>query len=115
MTLNRSSAPVASPQLARLPHLRVCPPVELPAAQPVAQSVRQPGAPTPPRVRPDVFSADDLALISLFADGLCIEAIARRLDLSDRTIRRRSRALCDRIGVVSTIQVVAWAARRHLI
>ncbi|RIQ31049.1 DNA-binding response regulator [Jiangella rhizosphaerae] len=62
-----------------------------------------------------MFSRDELALIALFAEGLCIETIARRLELSDRTIRRRSRALCDRIGATSTIQVVAWAARRQLI
>lgn len=65
--------------------------------------------------RREVFNRDELALISLFAEGLCIETIARRLELSERTIRRRSRALCDRIGVTSTIQVVAWAARRQLI
>ncbi|WP_199520978.1 LuxR C-terminal-related transcriptional regulator [Jiangella anatolica] len=63
----------------------------------------------------EVFDRDELALISLFAQGLCIETIARRLELSERTIRRRSRALCDRIGVTTTIQVVAWAARRRLI
>ncbi|PSK97510.1 regulatory LuxR family protein [Haloactinopolyspora alba] len=96
MTMNRFSAALAERAPVRpVPHLRVCP---------VASD-------DPRRV----FSADELTLISLFADGLCIEAIARRLDLSDRTVRRRSRALCDRLGVSSTIQVVAWAARRQLI
>lgn len=61
------------------------------------------------------FSAEDLLLLSLFAEGHCVEVIARRLDLSERTIRRRSRELCDRIGAHATIQVVAWAARRRLI
>ncbi len=54
-------------------------------------------------------------MIALFADGLPVEAIARRLDLSDRTVRRRARAICDRLGVRATVQVVAWAARQRLI
>ncbi|WP_298332748.1 LuxR C-terminal-related transcriptional regulator [Haloactinopolyspora sp.] len=98
MTLKRSTARTAELEPARPAHLRVCPP-----------------PPDSPQAHDNPFTPDELALISLFADGLCIEAIARRLDLSDRTIRRRSRALCDRLGVVSTIQVVAWAARRQLI
>lgn len=109
MTLNRSSAPVAHPTQDRHPHLRVCPPLEGDTAPAAGSTMTADGT------RPPVFTVDELALLSLFADGLCIEAIARRLDLSDRTIRRRSRAMCDRLGVVSTIQVVAWAARRHLI
>ncbi|MGI8867985.1 MAG: helix-turn-helix domain-containing protein [Mycobacteriales bacterium] len=56
-----------------------------------------------------------MRLIALYADGLPIEAIARRLDLSERTVRRRTRALCDRLGARAAIQVVAWAARRGLI
>jgi DNA-binding NarL/FixJ family response regulator len=51
----------------------------------------------------------------LLAEGLPLEAVGRRLDLSDRTIRRRARSVCDRIGVRAPIQAVAWAARRGLI
>jgi FixJ family two-component response regulator len=58
---------------------------------------------------------DDLLLIMLFAEGLPIDVIARRLDLSERTVRRRARAICDRVGARATIQVVAWAAREGLI
>lgn len=61
------------------------------------------------------MSEEDVRLVSLYADGLPIEAIARRLDLSERTVRRRTRALCDRLGARAAIQVVAWAARRGLI
>jgi DNA-binding NarL/FixJ family response regulator len=58
---------------------------------------------------------DEVRLLALLADGLPVEAIARRLALSDRTVRRRSRALCDRLGARAPIQVVAWAARNGLI
>ncbi|MGW0226862.1 LuxR C-terminal-related transcriptional regulator [Actinopolymorpha singaporensis] len=58
---------------------------------------------------------DEIRLLALLADGLPVEAIARRLALSDRTVRRRSRALCDRLGARAPIQVVAWAARNGLI
>lgn len=58
---------------------------------------------------------DEIQLLALLADGLPVEAIARRLALSDRTVRRRSRALCDRLGARAPIQVVAWAARNGLI
>lgn len=58
---------------------------------------------------------EELELLILLADGLPVEAIARRLALSDRTVRRRSRAMCDRLGARAPIQVVAWAARQGLI
>lgn len=49
-------------------------------------------------------------LISMLADGIVLEAISRRLNLSERTVRRRVRALCDRLGVDNPVQVVVWAA-----
>lgn len=58
---------------------------------------------------------EELELLILLADGLPVEAIARRLALSDRTVRRRSRAMCDRLGARAPIQVVAWAARQGLL
>lgn len=58
---------------------------------------------------------EEVELLVLLADGLPVEAIARRLALSDRTVRRRSRAMCDRLGARAPIQVVAWAARQGLI
>lgn len=61
------------------------------------------------------LSEADLQVIGLFADGLPVEAIARRLDMSERTVRRRARAVCDRLGVGTMMQAVAWAARRGLI
>jgi DNA-binding NarL/FixJ family response regulator len=57
----------------------------------------------------------DLMLLRLLADGLPVEAVGRRLELSDRTVRRRVRSICDRLGVTAPIQAVVWAARRGLL
>lgn len=58
---------------------------------------------------------DDIRLLRLLARGLPVEAVARRLELSDRTVRRRTRAVCDRIGVSTVIEAVVWAAHRGLL
>lgn len=58
---------------------------------------------------------EEIALLALLAEGLPLETIARRLDLSDRTIRRRVRSICDRLGLATPIQAVVWAARRGLV
>lgn len=60
-------------------------------------------------------TGDDLRLLALLADGLPMDAVARRLELSERTVRRRTRALCDRLGVSTPIQAVVWAVRNRLI
>jgi DNA-binding NarL/FixJ family response regulator len=61
------------------------------------------------------LAREEIALLALLAEGLPLEAIARRLDLSDRTVRRRVRAICDRLGLATPIQAVVWAARRGLV
>jgi DNA-binding NarL/FixJ family response regulator len=58
---------------------------------------------------------EELAIVRLLADGLVLDAIARRLALSERTVRRRIRALCDRFGVDAPVQVVVLAARRGVL
>ncbi|MBM0236062.1 hypothetical protein JNW88_01050 [Micromonospora sp. ATA32] len=64
--------------------------------------------------RPDL-SEDDVALLALLARGLSLDAVARRLEMSERTVRRRTRTICDRLGVTTPIEAVVWAARRHLV
>ncbi|ADJ47525.1 LuxR family transcriptional regulator [Amycolatopsis mediterranei S699] len=62
-----------------------------------------------------VLEREDIDLLALFAEGLPLDTIGRRLELSDRTIRRRLRSICDRVGCSTPIQAVVWAARRGLV
>ena len=57
----------------------------------------------------------DLNILKLVAEGYQINTVAHRLNLSGRTVRRRTRALCDRFGARAPIQVAIWAVRRGLI
>jgi DNA-binding NarL/FixJ family response regulator len=61
------------------------------------------------------LSPQELRILSLFAAGLPLHAVARRTDLSSRTVRRRTRGVCDRLGAGTLIEAVAWAARRGLL
>jgi DNA-binding NarL/FixJ family response regulator len=62
-----------------------------------------------------VLDAEETELLRLLADGLVLDAVARRLSVSERTVRRRIRALCDRFGGDVPVQVVVIAARRGLL
>nr|WP_285777981.1 LuxR family transcriptional regulator [Microtetraspora sp. NBRC 13810] len=61
------------------------------------------------------LSEDDLVLLAELAKGVTVDRVGRRLEVSGRTVRRRLRGICDRIGVATAIEAVAWAARRRLI
>ena len=61
------------------------------------------------------LSGRDVELLRMLADGLPLEAVARRMNASERTVRRRVRAICQRLGFASSVQAVAWAARRGLV
>ena len=61
------------------------------------------------------LTEDDVVLLRLLADGLPLESVARRLQLSARTVRRRTRAICDHLGVRAPVQAIVWAARRGLL
>jgi DNA-binding NarL/FixJ family response regulator len=67
------------------------------------------------RVPPREVSHDDLQLLRLLATGLPVDAVARRLELSERTVRRRTRLICDRLGFSTAIEAIVWAARRGLV
>jgi DNA-binding NarL/FixJ family response regulator len=57
----------------------------------------------------------DVEILSLLAAGLTTDVIARKVGLSERTVRRRLRAIADEIGVDSSIEVVVHAVRAGLI
>ena len=58
---------------------------------------------------------DGLELLQLLADVVLLGAVARRRWASERTVRRRIRDICDRLGVDAPIQAVVWAGRRGLL
>jgi DNA-binding NarL/FixJ family response regulator len=61
------------------------------------------------------LDADEIELIRLYANGVVREALARQLRISERTVRRRIRALCDRFGVQTPVQLVVIAARQRVL
>jgi DNA-binding NarL/FixJ family response regulator len=63
----------------------------------------------------DELSGQDVELLRLLAVGLPLDAVARRMNTSERTVRRRVKSICDRLGLSSSIQAVVWAARRGLV
>ena len=56
-----------------------------------------------------------MELLRLLARGLPLGAVARRLNTSERTVRRRVRGICERLGVTASIEAVVWAARQGLV
>jgi len=67
------------------------------------------------RTESPALSRDEVALLSLLAEGLPLDSVARRLSTSERTVRRRTRQICDRLGFRAPIQAVVWAAQRGIL
>jgi DNA-binding CsgD family transcriptional regulator len=65
--------------------------------------------------REDTYDADDRALASLLATGMNDKAIARQLEVSERTAHRRVTALMLRLGAESRFQAGVQAALRGLL
>lgn len=61
------------------------------------------------------LSRQDVEVLRLIARGLPLDAVARRMHTSERTVRRRVKAICDRLGFASSIQAVVWAVRQGLV
>lgn len=57
----------------------------------------------------------DLMILRLLSCGRTMEYVARRVDLSERTVRRRLRTIVDDLGVDSSIEAVVHAVRAGLI
>ncbi|WP_210651127.1 response regulator transcription factor [Nocardioides sp. SYSU D00065] len=64
--------------------------------------------------RQAVLDRDELAVLRLMAEGHTVESVARRLDVSERTVRRKARSACDKLECDSTIEAIVWAVRNRL-
>lgn len=73
--------------------------------------------PPGPRRDPSLSELDPacVEVLALLADGNTIDGIARRLDISERTVRRRLRTAADVMGAASTIEAVVRAVRSGVI
>lgn len=61
------------------------------------------------------LSDSDIRVLAEMASGAPTEAAARNLELSTRTLRRRLRDICDKVGVGTTIEAVVWAVRNEVL
>jgi DNA-binding NarL/FixJ family response regulator len=61
------------------------------------------------------LDAESVEVLALLADGHTISGVARRLEVSERTVRRRLRTAADLMGAGSTIETVVRAVRRGVI
>ena len=52
-------------------------------------------------------------VLALLADGLPNKLIARRLDISEKTVKAHLTSIFQRIGVTDRTQAALWAQRRH--
>ena len=67
------------------------------------------------RVDGTVLPEDQIAVLRLMSAGDTIEVVARKMDISERTVRRRARSACDTLGCETTIEAIVWAVRHgHL-
>lgn len=57
------------------------------------------------------LTGEELELLRLLAAGLPLDAVARRLGISNRTVRRRVRVVCDRLNVAHPVQAIVCAVR----
>jgi DNA-binding CsgD family transcriptional regulator len=58
---------------------------------------------------------EELTILTLMANGMTLDSVAIRVSMSPRTLSRRLRCVCDRLGVAHPIQAIVWAARQGLI
>lgn len=61
------------------------------------------------------LSDEEIHALACVATGMTLDTAARHLGISDRTVRRRIRAACDRLHVNTPIEAVVWAARHNLL
>ena len=62
-----------------------------------------------------LVTAEELTILALMAEGLTLDSVAVRMTMSPRTLSRRLRCVCDRLGVAHPIQAIVWAAHQGFI
>ncbi len=67
------------------------------------------------RARTTSLPAEEIDVLRLLAEGETVDVAARRLGVSERTVRRRARSACDRVGCETTIEAIVWAVRHELL
>ena len=79
------------------------------------------GGPTPQPVQADtgsgadassIFTPRELDVLRCLADGLSVRGCARRLAISDHTVRGHTKQIYSKLGVHSQLEAVLEAARR---
>jgi len=68
----------------------------------------------PPAGSPPL-TAEDVVPLGLLARGRPPGSVARRLRTPERTVRRRAKGICDRLGVSAPIEAVVRAAKRGIL
>ena len=62
----------------------------------------------------DRLTAVEMYVLRLMAEGDTIDVVARKLEVSERTVRRKARSACDKVGCETTIEAIVWAVRNEL-
>jgi DNA-binding NarL/FixJ family response regulator len=71
---------------------------------------------TPPRATGYItLESEDVRLLALTAEGLTPAGVGRRMDINERTVRRRLNRICERLNVSTPMQAVVWAVRNRVI
>jgi DNA-binding NarL/FixJ family response regulator len=70
---------------------------------------------TPTDPRGWVPAERDLEILRILAAGHTVSVVARRVGLSERSVRRRLRGMAETVGVGSTMELVVCAVRRRII
>jgi DNA-binding NarL/FixJ family response regulator len=66
-------------------------------------------------VRGVSLDRDEIRILRLLAEGETVDVVARRLGVSERTVRRKTRSTCDKVGCETTIEAIVWAVRHELL
>ena len=60
------------------------------------------------------LSLEEVDVLRLLAEGDVVGIVARRLGMSERTVRRKARSACDKVGCETTVEAIVWAVRHEL-